>query len=173
MGNSAANMGRLEAKSLLSRFSEVCAKSNIGCQFIVGIDACENEQDIDAAYSSNEVRTFIMNGLISANDAVGRVLFTPEEWAFAAEFDTISKDLHVSYVLRRDFELQIGGHCLNLREGQKVRVITSGKWPERTVRALVKDVPLNVVDVWRAQDRGYCELRTQNLNMIRCLLRRE
>lgn len=156
MGNSAANMGRLEAKSLLSRFSEVCTNSNMGCQFIVGIDACENQLAIDAAYSSKEVRSFIMNGLVTANDTLGRVLFNPENWAVAVDFDTDSKDLHVSYVPRLDVEMRIDGHCIRLREGQKVRVITSGKWPERTVRALLKDVPLNVVDVWRAENRGYC-----------------
>lgn len=158
MGNSVANLHHSEARSLLSRFSNACDTSGIEFQFIASIDACEREAKILTAYdeSSEHLRNFIMNGLTTANTIFGREVFRCEDWTFTTEFDANQHELQVSYVPRCDAKVEIEGKCFIVQEGRKIRAITSGKWPERAVRLISKDIELSVSNVWRDEDAEYC-----------------
>lgn len=77
VGNSIANFHRPEASSLLSRFSRVCKKSGINCQFFVGADACNDEAKVMAAYDTAKepLCNFILNFLRHANTVIGQEIF--------------------------------------------------------------------------------------------------
>jgi uncharacterized SAM-dependent methyltransferase len=159
MGNSIANLQPFEARSLLSQFVHACKKADVKCQFVVSIDACGQEGRILKAYDTTKqpFRTFLLNGLRAANAVTGREVFQECDWTCTAEFDVLKHGLSIYYAPCRDVWCEIGGHRIAIGKGEKIRIVTSGKWTEMDVDVISSKAGLRVCDVWRDSENIYCE----------------
>lgn len=66
MGNNVANHGQLEASSVRGRFARAVQGAGVPCQFLVAVDACQQESWILEAYDSDQetLQVFILNGCV-------------------------------------------------------------------------------------------------------------
>jgi uncharacterized SAM-dependent methyltransferase len=158
MGNSIANLQPHDASLLLSRFSHICAKQSIGCQFIVAADACTHKTTIMAAYDTAKrpLHDFLLNGLQHANTVLGQDVFQASDWTCAVEMNDRENVLNTYYTPRRDLQLDIDGLAVDFRKGDRVLAITSGKWTEKDVNAVGVNAGLRIADIWRDMSRIYC-----------------
>jgi uncharacterized SAM-dependent methyltransferase len=164
MGNSIANFDHVSQPSaILSRFRSACAQSRLGCQFLASTDTCQSESRIIKSYSPElpEFWDFIMNGLRHANSALGCDLFNHDYWSFGTVVvpDGLwGKSLIIYYAPRRDVRVSVpGGTDLVFREGQKIKVVASGKWTQALVERLGSYAGLQVQRRWMDPLRIYCE----------------
>ncbi|KAF9887423.1 hypothetical protein FE257_010278 [Aspergillus nanangensis] len=157
MGNSITNMGPFQAQSLLSQLGRACSQSGIRCQFLVSVDGCTAEDTVMAAYSTNPgpFRDFMMNGLESANRLLGEDVFRRPMWTFDSVFDRTRHEVQMSYTPTRDVTLCVNGHEFKVSSGEKIAVVTSGKWPAPYFRSLVEEIGLQVDDLWGDGDQIY------------------
>lgn len=167
IGNSIANLQRSDVKSLLEQFDHACNKSNVNYQFIIGADSCNQEGRILEAYdTTNQLfRTFLLNGLHAANAVTGCEKFQDRDWSCMVEFDTREHELLMYYTPLRDISIEIGGHQIAISEGEKVHIVTSGKWREVDVEAICTTAGLGLSDVWRDSENMYCERMTYRTNL--------
>ena len=158
MGNSIANLQPCDASLLLSRFSHVCTKQAIACQFIVAADACTHKTTIMAAYDTTKapLHDFVLNGLRHANTVLGRGVFQASDWTCAVEFNDHENVLNTYYTPRRDLQVEIDGSAVDFRQGDRILAITSGKWTEKNMHAVSVNAGLHIADTWRDMSRIYC-----------------
>jgi EasF-like predicted methyltransferase len=159
MGNSIANLQPDDASLLLSRFSHICTKQGVRCQFIVAADACTHKTTIMAAYDTTKrpLHDFLLNGLRHANTVMGHNVFQTSDWTCAVEFNDRANVLNTYYIPRRDLQLDINGIAVEFRKGDQVLAITSGKWTEKDFHAVSVNAGLHIADTWRDMSRIYCK----------------
>ncbi|OOO11825.1 putative SAM-dependent methyltransferase, EsaF-type [Aspergillus oryzae] len=157
MGNSMTNMHLAQTQSLLSRMSDTCASSGIRCQFLVSADGCTAEDTVMAAYSteSQPFRDFMLNGLQSANRILGQDVFCSSNWTFGTVFDRTRHEVQMFYTPTHDVSIYINSERRKISKGEKVAVVTSGKWPEPYFRSIVEGIGLQVLDLWTDSDQVY------------------
>ncbi|KAK3179272.1 hypothetical protein K4F52_009243 [Lecanicillium sp. MT-2017a] len=150
LGNSVANYGQLEASLVLGQFSRAAQGAGVPCQFLVAVDACQQESRVLEAYDSDQkaLRDFILNGLRHANSIMGRDMFNRDQWGFVCRFDAHDHTLRVYYTCHKDTELTVDGHRLSLASGSEIEAVTSGKWTVGDVQQIAKRAGLRVVDRW-------------------------
>lgn len=160
MGNSVANYGQLEASSVLGQFARAVQGAGVPCQFLLAVDACQQESRILEAYDSDQeaLREFILNGLRHANTVMGRNMFNSDEWGCVCRFDAHDHTLRVYYTCRTDTELNVDGRRLSLTNGSQIEAITSGKWTVSDVQQIAKRAGLRVRDQWCDAERMYCKM---------------
>ncbi|KAF7621601.1 dtpB [Aspergillus flavus] len=157
MGNSMTNMHLAQAQSLLSRMTKTCIGSGIPCQILVSVDSCSAEDIVMGAYDtdSQPLKDFIMNGLKSANRILGKDVFCASDWTFGTVLDRVRHEVQVFYAPTRDVTIHIDSHPCKITKGEKIAVISSGKWPEPYFRSMLEGIGLQVLDLWRDSDQFY------------------
>ncbi|KAE8412075.1 histidine-specific methyltransferase [Aspergillus pseudocaelatus] len=161
MGNSMTNMHLAQTQSLLSRMADTCIGSGIQCQLLVSVDSCSGEDIVMGAYNreSPPLKDFIMNGLQSANRILGHDVFCASDWTFDTVLDRVRNQVQVFYTPTRDVSIHINSQPCKITKGEKVAVISSGKWPEPYFRSMVEGIGMQVLDVWRDSDQFYSSIR--------------
>lgn len=155
LGNSIANFTPDEATELLAQFFGAGQSSAAPIQMIAGIDGCQNDSEIVASYESDRSRNFILNGLDCANGLLGRDAFVVNDWDFCGQWN-VSQWAHESYcVPRRDLDLEIEGEMLHIKNGEKIRVIRSGKWPYAKVVDICAEAHIGIAETWSNSDGSY------------------
>ena len=86
MGSSVGNIDRNEAAEFLKRFSHVLRGQD---SMLIGIDACQESEKVYNAYNEERGTThrFILNGLMHANELMGKEVFRKEDWKVIGEYD--------------------------------------------------------------------------------------
>ncbi|KAF7167699.1 hypothetical protein CNMCM6106_003127 [Aspergillus hiratsukae] len=150
MGNSMANYSQTEASSVLHRFVDALQTSGVSCQFLVALDACQQERRIMEAYDHGQeaLHNFILNGLRHANSVLGIETFCIDDWTCTCRFDVKDRMLKVYYIPCKDTELVYNGLRVPLQKGTEIEAINSGKWTVRDVQAIAKQAGLCVGDQW-------------------------
>lgn len=162
MGNSVANYSQSDASSLLGQFAHAVQGAGVPCQFLVAVDACQQESRILEAYDSNQEahREFILNGLRHANSIMGHEMFSSDEWSCVCRFNADDHTLRVYYTCCTDTELTVDGQQLSLANGSRIEAITSGKWTVGDVQQIAKRAGLQVRDQWGDAECMYCKMAT-------------
>jgi EasF-like predicted methyltransferase len=156
VGNSIANLTQSEAGSLLAEFVGACQNLRINCQFIISMDACQDEDKILAGYHiDGPMSPFILNGLQHANHILGDEVFRHDDWKCARDFDTTDRSLRVYYEAVRDADVHVDGSDFAFRKGDRITAITSGKWTEDDVHMMCVEAALEVVHVWPSAEKDY------------------
>ncbi|GMG09523.1 unnamed protein product [Aspergillus oryzae var. brunneus] len=111
-----------------------------------------------AAYSteSQPFRDFMLNGLQSANRILGQDVFCSSNWTFGTVFDRTRHEVQMFYTPTHDVSIYINSERRKISKGEKVAVVTSGKWPEPYFRSIVEGIGLQVLDLWTDSDQVYC-----------------
>ena len=163
MGNSIANFNHYsEAGAFLSKFRKACEQSSLRCQFIVSVDICQDAAKVAKAYSLDlpEFRDFLLNGLVHSNTAVGHEMFRYEDWSCELELSSDEHGLGIYYAPQRDVEITPSdeGPIVAFSRGQRVKVITSGKWNETVMKQMGAQAGLHIQGRWKDVYGDYCKL---------------
>ena len=155
LGNSIANFTPSEASDLIARFFRAGQASPVPVQMIAGIDGCQREDEIVESYESDKSCNFILNGLDCANNLLGTKTFLTQDWDFCGEWN-VKKSMHESfYVARHNVFLEIEGEEFQIRPGERVRAIQSGKWPQVKVADICAAANTSIINTWSNQDGSY------------------
>lgn len=158
LGNSIANFTPTEASELISRFFRPGESSPPPIQMVLGVDGCQNQEEIAQSYESHRSRDFILNGLDHANQLLSSKVFKAADWEFHGRWNP-EKYMHESfYVPLRDVCLPVEGKIFNMKKGEPLRAISSGKWPCAKVTEICKEAGTQVVDSWMNQQNSYGKL---------------
>ena len=123
LGSSIGNLNRTEAADFLRSFSEVLRGQD---SMLIGIDACQESDKVYHAYNEKRGKTheFILNGLMHANQLLGKVVFREEDWKVVGEFDEEAGRHQAFYSPIRDVVVE--GTLIGA--GEKIRVEESYKY---------------------------------------------
>lgn len=123
MGSSIGNLDRTEAVDFLKAISELLQGHD---SMLIGIDACQESDKVYHAYNDKRGLTheFILNGLMHANNLMGKDVFRKDEWKVVGEYDEVAGRHQAFYSPVRDVVVE---ETL-IRAGEKIRVEESYKY---------------------------------------------
>jgi tRNA-specific adenosine deaminase 2 len=99
-------------------------------------------------------RFFVLNGLSHADQILGAEVFDPEDWAFGGQWSE-EKSMHESfYVAKKAMTLEAGKETFSIKQGDRIRAITSGKWTKRTVAEICRKADIEMVQSWVDHEYG-------------------
>lgn len=159
VGNSMANYSRAEAGALLRGFVRSCDSRGFSCQFLLGLDSCQDLAKMTASYDfypGSPSEDLIVNGLRAANTCLGQELFCLRDWTARASYDLREHTLGLYYVATRDQHLVLDGYSREFRAGDRMLAITSGKWVVEDIEEMCGAAGLQISQSWwsDAQDYG-------------------
>lgn len=123
LGSSIGNFNRDEAAAFLKGFSAVLGTRD---SMLIGIDGCQDKDKIYHAYNDREGIThqFLRNGLVNANEILGKEAFKHGDWQVVGEYDVTAGRHQAFYVSKRDLEIDE----LKFRAGERVRIEEAYKY---------------------------------------------
>lgn len=149
LGNSLANFSPQEASEYIRSFI------SSGSSMIIGLDGCQDQEEISRAYEGQCNQEFILNGLPHANQLLGTNVFNVNDWEYVGRWNS-ELWMHESlYAARKDLTLTVCGETFHFRKGETMRSIRSGKWPKMKVMEICRDAGGNVMDSWMSRDASY------------------
>jgi EasF-like predicted methyltransferase len=152
LGNSIANFPPQEASNYIRSFLGEASS------MIVGIDGCENQQEIALSYEGECNRNFILNGLLHANKLLGTEAFHIEDWDVMGRWNGEVWMHESSYVARKDLTVNLGDEEFHFRKGDKMMSIRSGKWPKKKVLEICRNASGRVAEHWTNSNESYGKL---------------
>ncbi|KAF9889672.1 hypothetical protein FE257_007180 [Aspergillus nanangensis] len=160
LGNSIANFPCFqEASAFLACCRRACELSQRSCQFLLSTDICQNPSLIDEAYSvaRPEYRAFLRQGLTAANRALGRLTFDLADWECGSLYNADDYRLDFFYTPIRDLDVVTDdGPPQRFQKGDRVQIVSSGKWPEQVVEQLCIRAGFHVQQRWKDGLDAYC-----------------
>ncbi|KAI0521403.1 histidine-specific methyltransferase [Xylaria bambusicola] len=158
LGNSIANLTKLEASLLIGQFRQACRKMSLDCNFLISADSCAVRESILKAYDPNDgpSRKFLLHGLHHANRLLGREVFKEAEWEAVPTWDEDQHELHYSYVPNVDVQFDHDQIQVSIKKGEPIHYFMSGKWTEPHVNSIAEKAGLKVGSVWKDTQEQYC-----------------
>ncbi|EIT80983.1 histidine-specific methyltransferase [Aspergillus flavus] len=157
LGNSIANFEPEDATSILADFLQTKVSPSHSPQMIIAVDGCQDVEQILEAYDMpNKLsQKFVFNGLSHANQILGSEVFRPQHWTFEGKWNPV-KSMHESfYVAKKPMSLDIGNERFHVHAGEKIRAITSGKWPKDKVTSICQSAGIKVLKGWTDEEGSY------------------
>jgi len=150
LGSSIGNFSRTEAGAFLKEFQQGLQP---GDSMVLGIDACKEPERVHHAYNDCEGVThqFVLNGLVHANEILGKNVFDVSKWKVIGEYD-VENGRHHAFVTPSE-EVRI--EDVSIAAGEKVRIEESYKFSRDETTQLWKDAGLTKVDAWSEQRGDY------------------
>lgn len=109
---------------------------------------------------ANIFNRFILNGLVHANEILGKQLFNLDDWKVIGEyvFDVDGGRHQAFYSPKRDFDIQ----DIHFRAGERIQVEQSLKYSTEQAAQLWEKSRLNEVGRWSASSDSYskCSCRS-------------
>ncbi|OOQ91748.1 hypothetical protein PEBR_09355 [Penicillium brasilianum] len=167
MGNSIANAEIEDARKMLKSFRQACRGR---CSFIFGADACSDASRVLATYNDKpgHFRSLVGNGMRGANLALGREVFSLEDWEIRVWFDQQSNMIRCSHVSKRDLSLDIAGHPFFFSQGTEIKQLLSGKWSYDQILSMSQRAGFKVTDFWMSSESiyGFYRINSHNLRIM-------
>jgi uncharacterized SAM-dependent methyltransferase len=165
LGNSIANVDNQEqASAFLERFGTACEQSRLGCRFVVSTDICQKDDKVLEAYDVErpEYQEFLLNAAEAANTSLGFDAFSLGDWQPDSWLDNYERNLHFYLRARRDLVVPLGpkntdSEAVRIRKGERVRLVTSGKWSEDAMTDLCGRAGFCIRQRWKDAAGDYCE----------------
>ncbi|PHH89467.1 hypothetical protein CDD83_6011 [Cordyceps sp. RAO-2017] len=160
LGNSVANLNKVDVSALLGQFRLACQEMSAECNFLISADSCAEEKRILEAYDPLEgpSRTFLFHGIHHANRLLGQNAFSEDEWDAVPNWNQEQHELRYSYAPKKDLQLDLGQLCIAIKEKEPIEFFMSAKWTESQVSSIADHAGLRVGHVWRDSNKEYCEL---------------
>ncbi|KAK4041641.1 histidine-specific methyltransferase [Parachaetomium inaequale] len=167
LGSSIANYEQDEAGELLNSFTkdpENGMPQNLA-GFLLLVDGCQDATKIDLAYDvpGGETRRWMLYALEAArrqlygnNDdhEVDRLL-ADEHWRFEGQWHPVQQRYENYLVPTRKLTATIRGRLIQLDEGERVRLLESGKWNGETMSSVALKSGLDMRQSWRNGEFNY------------------
>jgi EasF-like predicted methyltransferase len=170
MGSSIANCEQHEASELLKSFAHdpKSGAPQTLAGFLLLVDGCQDADRISVAYNipSGETRRWMMHALEAArkqlngqgDDAEVDRIVADENWRFEGQWHPKQQRYQNYLVPTRDIVGVIQGHQINLKKGERVKLLHSGKWTETTINSVASKPGLEVRRAWHDDGYNYGEL---------------
>jgi EasF-like predicted methyltransferase len=126
LGSSIGNFTRDESAEFLGSFASNVLQPENGDLMLVGLDACKNPEKVWKAYNDPEgiTEAFITNGLLHANNLLGKVYFRLGDWKYVGEYNEDAGRHQAFYVPVRDVNIR----NIKIKAGERVRIEESYKY---------------------------------------------
>jgi EasF-like predicted methyltransferase len=126
LGSSIGNFNRDEAAEFLNGFANSVLQPGNGDLMLIGLDACKNPEKVWTAYNDPKgiTEAFIMNGLLHANNLLGKNYFRLEDWDYIGEYNGDTGCHQAFYSPVRDVSVR----NVVIKAGEMVRVEESYKY---------------------------------------------
>ena len=123
MGSSIGNLKRPQAADFLRGFTDILKD---GDTMILGVDGCQSRSKVFGAYNDKKgvTRDFILNGLLHANQLLGKSAFDLSKWIYLGEYDA-EEGRHQAFVSPTE-DVTIAGSVI--KAGERVRIEESYKY---------------------------------------------
>ncbi|KAF2143838.1 uncharacterized protein K452DRAFT_268274 [Aplosporella prunicola CBS 121167] len=150
LGSSIGNFKRHEAAPFLQN---VVDSLQTGDTMLVGIDSCKDPDRVYRAYNDSQGVTheFIFNGLLNANNVLGREAFKREEWEVIGEFDSLNGRHHAFVSPLKD--VTIDG--VAIEAGERIRIEESYKYSSDEIIQLWEDSKVAEGSFWSTSRGDY------------------
>lgn len=157
LGSSIGNFHRDEAASFLKGFADVLQPAD---SFLIGLDSCTDPSKVYHAYNDKLGIThrFILNGLVHANEILGREAFDLNDWRVIGEYvyDDEGGRHQAFYSPLRD--TAVLGETVRAQE--RVQVEQSLKYSKAGCSNLWRSAGMIEADRWMTDDDDYGEWST-------------
>jgi EasF-like predicted methyltransferase len=143
LGSSLGNFKRDEVPPFLAGFAEVMEPGNT---MLIGIDSCKDADRVYHAYNDRENVThdFIINGLIHANEIMGKNTFDINDWEAIGEYDNEAGRHHAFVSPLKD--VVVDG--VSIPRGERIRIEESYKYSRDEILHLWEKAGLAENTVW-------------------------
>lgn len=179
LGNSIANLdSHDQASAFLARFNKACQQSHLACRFVISTDNCQRDAKVLEAYDVErpEYRDFLLNALEAANRVLGYDAFSAADWTPGSWLDQRERNLQFFVTARRDVLVQLspatngstngkaagahggtthGTNAVTVRKGERVRLVTSGKWSEADMGQICARAGFRIRQSWKDASGDY------------------
>lgn len=137
LGSSLGNFSREDAAAFLASIAGVLLP---GDSLLVGLDACQNTEQVFRAYNDSEGVTerFYRNGLEHANKLLGGKVFSQEDWKVNGRYNEVLGRHEASYESIHD--IPIGK--FTFRKGEKLYLESAHKYSPEQSEALWRSAGL-------------------------------
>lgn len=159
LGNSIANFTPHEASELLGSFSKSQAGQSIP-GFILGIDGCKDKAMIECAYDTpgGQSRRWVKYILEAARNHLGpdaAALFSEDSWRVEGVWD--AQNLRYENYLSAAIPMTctIGDTEISVKRGERVHILSSGKWSKSDVGSICAKQSLEIVEWWNGLEVDY------------------
>ena len=153
LGNSLANFTPQGASEYIRSFL------SSGSSMIIGLDGCQDQEEIVRSYEGPCNREFILNGLSHANQLLGTNAFDLNDWEFGGRWNSELWMQESFYIARKDLTLTVCGETYHFKEGETMHSIRSGKWPKIKVMEICRESGGGtVLDSWINPEESYGKL---------------
>ncbi|KAI1387346.1 histidine-specific methyltransferase [Hypoxylon trugodes] len=171
LGNSIANLdSHDQASAFLARFGTACQHARLACRFLVSTDICQRDEKVLEAYNVGrpEYRDFLLNALDAANLELGYEAFSADDWTPASWLDERERNLHFYLTAKYDVLVPLtsvaeGTDAVTIHKGQRVRVVTSGKWSEEVMGQICGKAGFHIQQRWKDDSGDYCIFLLKNV----------
>jgi len=149
-GSSLGNLERGEAGAFLKHITRSC---ELHGGLLIGIDLHKDRDTLEAAYDDAEgvSAEFALNLLERMNRELGAD-FDLKRFGYDAFYDEIEQRIEMSIQTLEDQTVTLGGHSIELAEGEKIRTEYSHKFTIEGFRELAAAADLHVDEVWTDRD---------------------
>ncbi|TVY15608.1 Ergothioneine biosynthesis protein 1 [Lachnellula arida] len=152
LGSSIGNFHRSDAAAFLRGFSNALQPSD---SILVGLDGTKDAEKVYHAYNDREGIThkFILNGLVQANEVLGKEVFKVDDWKVIGEYvyDGEGGRHQAFYSPKRDVVF----NDVTFKAEERVQVEQSLKYPPEAATQLWSDAGLQEVRRWKASSEDY------------------
>ncbi|KAI9781617.1 MAG: hypothetical protein M1839_005834 [Geoglossum umbratile] len=126
LGSSIGNFSRDESAEFLGSFASNVLQPENGDLMLVGLDACKNPEKVWRAYNDPKgiTEAFITNGLLHANNLLGKEYFRLGDWKYVGEYSEDAGRHQAFYVPVRDVNIR----NIKIKAGERVRIEESYKY---------------------------------------------
>ena len=162
LGSSIGNFNREEAAQFLKGFAETLKPEDV---MLIGVDGCQDAERVYHAYNDREGKTheFVRNGLVHANELLGKEAFSQTDWEVIGEYDVAAGRHQAFYVPRKDIEVD----GISFEAGEKVRIEESYKYSKIQTEQLWEAAGLAAQSVFCDYTGQYRKLGLLRVRMIR------
>ncbi|CCU74737.1 hypothetical protein BGHDH14_bgh02375 [Blumeria hordei DH14] len=152
LGSSLGNFERNEASIFLQKFSKILQPAD---SMLIGVDGTCN---------GAKILRFILNGLLHANNILGKVLFDLSDWRVIGEYvhDDDGGRHQAFCVPKRDLQFE----DIFIQEGERILIEKSLKYPDEEAAKLWKDSGLVENNRWSASSTTYSLYHLTRSDMI-------
>lgn len=161
LGSSIANLTPPEAVELLGSFSKTSddTKQNLA-GILLAVDGCQDESLIECAYDTpgGQSRRWVKYVLEAARGLAGfgsAALLDDDNWRVEGRWDPVEQRYFNCLVAAKHLDGTIGGMEIQLRRGERVQIIGSGKWTRSDVTNICSQQGLDVVESWKSTAVDY------------------
>ncbi|EPQ61820.1 Bgt-2661 [Blumeria graminis f. sp. tritici] len=152
LGSSLGNFERNEASIFLQKFSKILQPADL---MLIGVDGTCN---------GDKILRFILNGLLHANNILGKVVFELSDWRVIGEYihDDDGGRHQAFCVPKRELQFE----DIFIQEGERILIEKSLKYPDEEAAKLWKDSGLVENNRWSASSTTYSLYHLTRSDMI-------